>query len=298
MQHPIPAPRRQHNVLDFFLLDVFSSEPFGGNPLSVFPAASGVSPGLMQKLANEANLSETAFICGEVRPGVYTLRIFTPRSELPFAGHPVIGAAKVMELLGRAKDHVDFESPAGLVRVKLQGDKAVLTPPRTPASVTSDLSAAAAAQVLGLERDKVTAVSGYDAGIPVNLVELRSPHDVASIRFSTSAWSALLECSSNRDVYAFAVCADSLNVRVVARMFAPADGIMEDAATGSAAAALGGYLRSHGTSGRVAIAQGFEMGRPSHISLEIFHDRVEVGGSVRHMGRGEFDMSLIGETSI
>ena len=273
----------------YILVNVFSCRPFGGNPLAVFPDAAELPAELMQKLARELNLSETAFITGETGAGSHRLRIFTPRRELPFAGHPVIGAAKVLQLLGRVGEELLLELPAGLVAVHFDGDRAILTPPRPAAAVATGLTPRLAAEMLHLDPGSVKAVAGYDAGIPYNLVELRSADGVSAIRFDLAKWDEHLAGSPNTDVYAFAIEPDRTPVLVKARMFAPGDGIIEDPATGSAAAALGGYLRAGGMLGRVEVSQGAEIGRLSELGIDVRSDRIEVAGSAVYVGRGVFD---------
>lgn len=282
-------------TLAFLLLDVFTDQAFGGNPLAVFPNAKGLSGALMQKLANELNLSETAFICGELENGCHELRIFTPRTELPFAGHPTLGAATALQLSGCIENAVRFRLAAGAVNVNLIDDQWVLTVPRDPETIATDLDAASAAEILGVGAHDILEVSGCDAGLPFNFVQLRTGNDVASVIFSHAAWKDHLSESHVKDVYVFAVTNDVGRIDVSARMFAPADGIAEDPATGSAAAALGGYLRARGVLGKVLVSQGEALSRASRLTVLVTPQEIQVAGSARLMGRGAFELSLLAQ---
>jgi trans-2,3-dihydro-3-hydroxyanthranilate isomerase len=270
----------------FITADVFTDQPFGGNPLAVLPDARGLDDVMMQTIAREFNLSETVFVLPPERPAhTRRLRIFTPRNEVPFAGHPTIGTALVLAELGElplrgAATRIVFEENAGPVPVTItvaagRPRIAELTAPQAPevqascapAMVASALSMAPSDLVTGRGLPRVVS-----CGLPFLLVQLADRAALARARLNRSVWMRQLEGSPAAAVFLFCDdpdAVDSLGFR--ARMFAPGDGIEEDPATGSAAAALGGWLGTSARDGTMAcvIAQGVEMGRPSRLEVEV-----------------------------
>lgn len=267
----------------FHTLDVFTDRAFGGNPLAVVSDAAGLSPQAMQAIAREFNLSETVFILPPEAPeNTRRVRIFTPASELPFAGHPTIGAAWWLALQGEVpvqepETEIRLEEGVGVVRVRVrvEGGRPVmahLTPARLPergppAPSVDDLSI-----ILGLSQglireDELTA-EGWSCGLPFLYVPLVDLQALGDVRIDRGMWERVLASAWAPHLYV--LVHDGEGVR--ARMFSPDMGIMEDPATGSAAAALAGYLaardpRRDGTL-RWTVEQGVEMGRPSRIFVE------------------------------
>ena len=264
-------------AIDYLVLDVFTIRPLAGNPLAVVPDAAGLEGPLMQQIARELNLSETAFVTAGSAPDRLRLRMFTPTRELPFAGHPTIGTALGLAALGRIGSTVIFEEDVGPVPVTLAGGRATLESPRLPAPVEA-AGAADAAAVLGLPRSRVMEVAGWSAGVPFACVRVGAAADLAAVRFDHAAWRRAMADGPAPSVYAYAVI-DAQTVR--ARMFAPAMGVAEDPATGAAATALAGALGP----GRFVLHQGVEMGRPSVIHLEV-GDTVRVGGDAVQVAEG------------
>jgi trans-2,3-dihydro-3-hydroxyanthranilate isomerase len=260
---------------DFVTLDVFTAQRFGGNPLAVLPDAAGLSGAEMQAIAGEFNLSETAFVLPPSDPShTAHVRIFTPRSELPFAGHPNVGTGWVLTSRGLDRDGVLlFEEAAGLVRVEVErAGEAVasvrVAAPR-PLTVGDGPTAAVVATCAGLEaRDLATTHPPLLAGTgntfliaPVTAEALgRAAPDTAAFQ---AAAAADPHFADRRSLYLYA--RDGAQVR--ARMFGPLDGIPEDPATGSAATALAALLLhlDGGESLDLAISQGDEMNRPSRL---------------------------------
>ena len=294
--------------LKYHLLDVFTDVPFGGNQLAVFPGADGLDAGDMQRIAGELALSETAFVLPSRRAdAAWRLRIFTPRIELPFAGHPSIGAARLLADLGmveRAADGAQFalDEEAGLVPVRVRygtGTEpfAELTAAQTPVRGPVPPAVPLLADMLGLEgQDIVTSGAGpaaWSAGVPFLFVPLRSTAALARARIDLDRWRTHLAEWWAVHLYLFARAHPPGELR--ARMFAPAMGIAEDPATGAAAAALAGLLADAAPAGdetlRWTIRQGVEMGRPSLLSVTA--DRaggrlteVRVGGASVRVGDG------------
>ena len=275
--------------MDFLQVDVFADGPFRGNPLAVFPDASDLDTRQMQTIAAEMNLSETAFVTA-CDVDSYSVRIFTPREELPFAGHPTLGTAWTLNHLGRlAVERVVQRSGAGDTEVTLSGDvvwfrrsgRATEDLRKTDPQIEQRIAAAIGLQPrdLGLEpREMGRSVNSLqpavaEAGIKHLIVPVR---DVAALGRCRPVARLLDDLSEAHGAYCFtAVAAGALR----ARGFFPALGIEEDPATGSAAACLGVYLTDRVGPIELEVQQGVEMGRPSRMQVKTEANSVEIGGT-------------------
>jgi trans-2,3-dihydro-3-hydroxyanthranilate isomerase len=299
----------------YVLADVFTDRIFGGNPLAVFPDARGIGEADMQLVAREFNLSETVFVLPPAKPHhAKHLRIFTPAMELPFAGHPTVGAALVLAesgALGAITGHLEIvlEETVGPIAVRIviepgQPPTATLTSARLPQRQPTVPDRAALARLLNLAPAQLTmdgiAPAGYSAGLPFTFVPVANRAALAAARIDHAVWRELLAGGDAPHVYVFTMADWQAGREVNARMFAPALGIVEDPATGAAAAALAGFLADlqHPPEGerRWQIRQGEEMGRPSRIELAAdMHagrlSAVRVGGNAVIIGRGELMLS-------
>jgi trans-2,3-dihydro-3-hydroxyanthranilate isomerase len=255
----------------FSLVDVFSDRPFGGNQLAVFPDAAGIGDDTMQQLAREFNFSETTFVLPPRDPScTCRVRIFTPRRELPFAGHPTLGTAAVLASLregGTGPERFVFEEGIGPVTVAVDG-QTIRMRLRLPRYEVSDEEppAAAIAKALTLPGDAIAESWYAGIGLRFCFVRLTGRELVDRAVLDRAAWAAGLAGSWSPDLYVFAGdLSDGAHLH--ARFFAPAAGVDEDPATGSACAALVASLarRSPGQDGtyRLAISQGVALGRPS-----------------------------------
>jgi trans-2,3-dihydro-3-hydroxyanthranilate isomerase len=269
----------------YSILDVFTEQPFAGNPLAVVLNADALDTARMQAIAREFNLSETVFLQSpRVDNGLVHARIFTPAKELPFAGHPTVGAACLLSLIGSAPqgEDVSFVIEEGVgpvpVRVRRAPDRAAyaeLTAAQLPEFAAEAADPVAIAQILGLDAADLgnnnEGVRAVSCGVPFMLVPVRSPEVLAGVDLDLVAWRQTLAGSWAQELYVYT---RGYEGELRARMFAPAMGIAEDPATGAAAAALAGALASDSpvVEGRLhwVIHQGVEMGRPSqlHISAE------------------------------
>jgi trans-2,3-dihydro-3-hydroxyanthranilate isomerase len=285
----------------YYTCDVFTDRLFGGNPLAVLPDARGLDDRTMQSIAREFNFSETTFVTPAADPRhTARVRIFTPGGELPFAGHPTVGTAFVLASTGAAPDarEVVFEEGVGPVRVRIDRsgdriDRCTLTAAQAPHRTATIGQRLRLAAMLGLHPGDVAAAAEvWSCGVPFTVVPLASVDALARARLDRDRWTRLLGEHEGRKVYPVARVDDS-TWRV--RMFAPSLGVAEDPATGSAAAALAGWLaaRSTVTDGtlRWRILQGEEIGRPSEIALEadLVGGRpgaVRVGGRCVMVGEG------------
>ena len=276
----------------YVLCDVFTDTPLTGNQLAVFTDARDLTVEEMQELARETKLSETVFVLPPTDPTAdVRIRIFTPAVELPFAGHPTLGAAFV---LGGplSKIVVRLETGAGVVPVELErdGPRIVFGRMEQPIptwSAVPDPSAIFAA--LGVS-GSLLPVERYDLGPGHVYVELDSPQAVAALQPDIGALARATQDGVNtfaRD-----------GARWKTRMFAPNHGVDEDPATGSAAGPLAVHLARHGRIAfgeQIEIVQGVEIDRPSKLYAEAHGtrdeiERVVVGGAAVTVARGEFSL--------
>ncbi|EAR07299.1 PhzF family phenazine biosynthesis protein [Reinekea blandensis] len=265
----------------FIVADVFTDKRFGGNPLAVVLDADRLTTAQMQQIAREFNFSETTFVCAPQQGGDYQIRIFTPSSEVPFAGHPNIGTACVLA------EHLDvvsgycfqFEERAGRVPVTVRRTgklwQAELVAPEPlqfgqvhdPALIAEVLSLSVDDLALQTHSPQITSV-----GLPFVMVELKTHDALQRARVNTQALDRLLAIEPNPFLHLYVKTADD-EVDVRTRMFAPTDGVPEDPATGSANCALAAMLAQYDAADegeyQLQIAQGDEMGRPSRLFTTI-----------------------------
>ena len=273
--------------LRYVVADVFTDTPLAGNQLAVFTDGRDVDDETMQKLARELNLSETVFVLPAEAGGHARIRIFTPVAELPFAGHPVLGSAFVLGAPLQLTE-VLLETGSGVVPVMLEREGARITFGwmRQPVPEWE----------LYAEAEELELVLGVRSRLPVELyhlgpghafLELGSEDEVAALRPNFSALERFPACVN---------CFAGADKRWKTRMFAPASGVAEDPATGSAAGPLAMHLARHGRidfGDEIEISQGVEVGRPSKLYARAEGspeqiERVEVGGSAVIVARGEF----------
>ena len=280
-------------LLNYRIVNVFTvgDDPFSGNPLCVFEDATGLSDEHMQDLARQLNLSETTFITSALTEVTANVRIFTPSYEMPFAGHPTLGTAYVARELSSAQDEILLRMPAGDIPVRVAGDVWTLraNPPTTSPVMVSgqDLSA-----MIGLSADCLAAEPLWvDTGTVQLIVPLRSAQDVRAAsadpgllaRFATTPAGESL-------VYLWAPTGPAT---IEARLFfSQNSAVIEDPATGSACANLGGWFVANGQRGlRRRIRQGSAVGRPSVLDLAVEADgTILVSGTLREVGRGTFEI--------
>lgn len=298
----------------YAIYDVFTEKRLAGNPLAVVFEAEGLAEEAMQAIAQEFNLSETVFI---LRPGNVAhsarLRIFTPAHELPFAGHPTVGAAVAIAeaAYGEANSALELmqvlEESVGPVRaaVRLKPGAATFAEfdlPRKPIRLHAQLDRQEIADALALKTTQVGfenhVPSFWSAGVPFVMIPLRDVGAAASVEFDPQRWEHLAPLAEGRLAAAYLYCRGGINhtARFHARMFAPGMGLVEDPATGSAAAALSGAINFFDglVDGHhpMLIEQGVEMGRPSfiHLHLDIAEGKIasaRIGGHAIKVAEGE-----------
>lgn len=293
--------------LHYYLVDVFTDQVFGGNPLAVFPEGQQVPGHLMQQIARELNLSETTFVLPPAQAGNdIKLRIFTPGRELPMAGHPTLGTAHVLLQQGFLQPrgrHLIFEEGVGDIRVEVEHPGPApglitMGQPLPDFGVTVD-EAPLLADLLSLrpaDIDTRAPAQVVSCGVPFLLVPLRSLDAVRRARLRTDVLEDKFTHPHMESVFLFSDQTETAAGTVHGRMFAPAFGIPEDPATGSACGPLGCYLVKYGLVPaqpltRIICEQGFEMGRPSILHITIGQAQgqiqsVQVGGRSVLVGEG------------
>jgi trans-2,3-dihydro-3-hydroxyanthranilate isomerase len=255
-------------VLDYWVVDVFADSAFAGNPLAVVLDADALSTTQMQALASEFNLSETTFPVHTTTQGAdYLLRIFTPTAELPFAGHPSVGTAWLMQSLGRVEPgRVVQECGAGLLPLEVGADGAALTGGEPVVGEPVDPAPLLAA--VGLDARDFAGAEPRWAGTGINWAFLHVTDD-AVVRARPDL-ARLTELSTGGDNHTGVAVVSWTDGRAHARVFAGGFGVPEDPATGSAALGMGVWLVAAGLvaadgDSSYEIAQGLEMGRPSRL---------------------------------
>ncbi|HZG77651.1 MAG TPA: PhzF family phenazine biosynthesis protein [Paenibacillus sp.] len=294
-------------TIAYYVVDVFAESKYAGNPLAVFLDADELSPQEMQRIAKEINYSETTFVARGPEPdGAYRVRIFTPEAEIPFAGHPTLGTAYVLQRVKRptADPRMTLRLGVGPIDVTLEYEDGGAEPktlwmrqpqpeagPEAPKRTIAD--------VLGLDvgdLDEQLPIQEVSTGLPSLIVPVRSLQALKRAKPSREKLLRFAEEGGAKVVLAFAREALEPGNDLHVRVFAEALGIPEDPATGSANGALAGYLLLHRVYGdRFALAaeQGYAVGRPSRLSLrgERADDgahAVVVGGRCFLVARGEW----------
>jgi trans-2,3-dihydro-3-hydroxyanthranilate isomerase len=298
----------------FYTLDVFTDKIFGGNPLAVFPDAAKIPESALQSIALELNLSETVFVYPPAdAKHTRRVRIFTPVCEMPFAGHPTVGCAFALAALGEiplaGEARIVLEELVGPVPVLVRGQFkkptfAQLSVAKLPETGPPPPGRTHLAEMLSLDPSDIlggmTAPQGSSCGFPFLIVPLRDLDAVRRARVRMEQWDSALKSYWAPDVMVFARDAEREGV-LRARVFVPSQGIAEDPATGSAVAALGGYLGMRELAATAnftyVVEQGFEIKRPSVLELEV--DKVDgevtavrVGGSAVMVSEGMMEVPL------
>lgn len=296
------------SLYEFSTYDVFTEQPFGGNPLGIFPDAAHLPTEVMQRVAREMNLSETVFLGPPEGGGTARVRIFTPGVEVPFAGHPTVGAAIFLA------NRLDLAPQDGTITLVLEENVgpvpvdvrfrygvpvfARFTTAVLPEHRTLEIPRAELAAMVGLspaDLDPDLPPEAVSCGLWYTIIGVESIDAVRRARLDAALWGRLLSETPYHHVYVLCRGGEGEGVDVRVRMFAPGSGVPEDPATGSAAAALAGYLANldgpREGSLTWKIEQGLEMDRPS--ILFAYADRsggettaVRVGGSAVPMSHG------------
>lgn len=283
----------------FFITDVFTRQRYGGNQLATFVDCESLSDHDMQRIAKEINFSETTFITSRLpRDGGFDVRIFTPKAEIDFAGHPTLGTAHVIrnKLHLTAADEITLNLRAGKIPVTFAEDSVIWMKQMTP-SFGKQFDSGTLAHVLGIttvDIDPRFPIEEVSTGFPHLIVPLKSLDALTCTRVNKDSYSNLVADAWAKNILIFSREAyepgQSLSVRVFADYF----GVPEDAATGSGNGCLAAYLVRHRLFGSpnldVLAGQGYAMGRPSTLALRANENEegieVFVGGSVVDVAQG------------
>lgn len=291
--------------LDYLLMDVFTQNRFAGNQLAVVPNAERLLDGQMQAIASEFNLSETIFLLKpDSELNSARARIFTPVVEMPFAGHPTLGAAVALGLRSKASV-IRLEEDVGLVTALFEktgpaSGRARFTLPQLPERAGVIGSVDNIAQALGIDQSEIGfdgfGPATFSAGNVFHLVPVRDKSVLARISLNEGVWRAAFP-GGRHSVYVFTKVLDEPGLHFAARKLTP--GYNEDPGTGSAVAALIGLLAeaagNSSTQTEYVVRQGYEIGRPCEISLQFRGDGTKlvhctIGGHAVIVGGGHLDL--------
>jgi trans-2,3-dihydro-3-hydroxyanthranilate isomerase len=292
--------------LNFYIVDVFTEEKYSGNQLAVFTNAAQLSSEQMQRIAKEINYSETTFITSLIeKAGGYDVRIFTPAQELPFAGHPTLGTAYVLQhqVIKQPTPSVILNLQVGQIPVTLNyssdSSPECLWMQQKPPTFHQVLGADIIALVLGLPPENIDSrfpIQEVSTGVPFIIVPLKTLASLKRIKINKDKYWELISTTDAKCILAF--CPQTYNPanHLCVRVFADYLGIAEDPATGSANGCLAGYLAEYNYGGKKSInlrvEQGYEIGRPSLLLLQAEKKdtgiEVNVGGKVILVAKGEF----------
>jgi trans-2,3-dihydro-3-hydroxyanthranilate isomerase len=294
------------NTIKFQLLDVFTSEAFGGNPLAIFDDADHLTAEQMQKIAKELNLSESVFLNKSSNEADVKMRIFTPGMELPTAGHPTIGTyyylLKQKRIDPKKQNELLLEQNIGNLKVhyELNGSDVsqILMEQPLPKFEQTFKDKKLVASLLSIEEDEIQ--EDYpcrivNCGNPFLIVPIKTLDSVRKLKLNNELFSEILDEIFITGIMAFTMETENPAHLTHSRMFAPHIGVAEDPATGSAHGPLASYIHNYNLTDLSDLSigeQGYEMGRPSQIKMQIVQEdgkisKVLVGGLCVHMGNGE-----------
>ncbi|MUL36738.1 PhzF family phenazine biosynthesis protein [Gloeocapsopsis dulcis] len=291
--------------MKFYIVDVFTQEKYAGNQLAVVIETGLLSTQQMQKIAKEMNYSETTFITStNVREGGYDVRIFTPEQELPFAGHPTLGTAYILqkEIIKNTVNKIVLNLQVGQIPVTLyylNESVEELWMQQKPPSFHQTFAADVLAQVLSLdliEIDSKYPIQEVSTGIPFIIVPLKTHASLQRIKINRDKYFELVRNTQAKAILVFCPETNKSENDLAVRVFADAVGVPEDPATGSANGCLAGYLVKYSYFGTdsidLRVEQGYEIGRPSLLLLKAQQTDTEievfVGGNVVMVASGEF----------
>jgi trans-2,3-dihydro-3-hydroxyanthranilate isomerase len=280
---------------DFLIVDVFALGKYTGNQLAVFPDAAGLKTDQMQAIAREINFSESTFVTGQASDGAYTVRIFTPAVELPFAGHPTLGTAWVLRYLHQLPA-VTLSYQAGLVPVSYDEHNIPWMTQRSP-EFLGEVDPNLLMPLLGLNTadwDEQYPIEQVSTGLPFIILPLKTLAAVQRAQVQVTEFLQLVHNWPGKCVLLF--CPETLDSSndFHVRVFTHALGIPEDPATGSANGCLAAYLVRHGYQGQTqvncCVEQGYEIDRPSLLYLRADSQSTKVGGSVELIAQGKWSV--------
>jgi trans-2,3-dihydro-3-hydroxyanthranilate isomerase len=293
--------------IGFFIVDVFAPHRYSGNQLAVFTNAAHLKTDQMQQIAREINFSESSFILTdpEQAKSSHLVRIFTPAAELPFAGHPTLGTAYILQsqILKQPIASVILDLPVGPIDVRIdyednQVDRLWMR--HNFPTFGPEFSPATIAPMLGLapgDIDDRFPIQTVSTGLPFIMVPLQNLRALEKIKLDRDRYDVLVADTDAKGIFVFCRETRSPQHQFSARMFAPAWGIPEDPATGSGNGCLAAYLIEHHVIEHplsIAVEQGYDMGRPSLIYLDAMPSPagtvIQVGGRVVTIAQGTWQI--------
>ncbi|WP_050180555.1 PhzF family phenazine biosynthesis protein [Domibacillus robiginosus] len=290
------------NKINYSIVDVFSQGKYTGNQLAVFKNAGNISDHEMQQIAREVNYSETTFILSNVKQDEgYDVRIFTPNEEVPFAGHPTLGTAHVIqnELLENPLDKLLLNFKAGQIPVEFDNQNEVIWMKQNEPTFGQVLEANKISEILNINKEYIDnqfPIQEVSTGLPVIIVPLKSLEAAQKVRINKEKYFELIEYTDAKAIMVFCPEAYSSENDINVRDFADYYGIPEDAATGSANGCLASYLVKYRffekSEINIRAEQGYEIKRPSLLFLKASDENgrisVYVGGKVEKIAQGEW----------
>jgi trans-2,3-dihydro-3-hydroxyanthranilate isomerase len=287
--------------LPFYIVDVFAEKKFAGNQLAVFRGAGDLSSDEMQKIAREINFSETTFVLSdEQNNGGFDVRIFTPKEEVPFAGHPTIGTAHIIHdeiLVGNAKNLV-LNLKVGQIPVTFSQD-GYCWMKQIPPIFGQQHNPEILANILGLDVSEIDGrfpVEEVSTGLPFFIVPLKNIATLKKAKINKEKYFDLINNTAAKGILVFCPETHEPQNDISVRVFVDYYGVPEDPATGSGNGCLAGYLVKHSYHGQESIhirsEQGYEIGRPSLLLLKAEQRdekiNISVGGKSILVAQGEF----------
>ena len=288
--------------INYSIVDVFSQGKYTGNPLAVFKNVGNITESEMQQIAQEINYSETTFILSDSKnEGSFDVRIFTPNEEVPFAGHPTLGTAFIIqnEILEEPLDNLILNFKGGQIPVSFNNQEEIFWMKQNEPTFGQILDANKVSDVLNIDREHIDnrfPIQEVSTGLPVIIVPLKSLEAVKKVRINKEKYFELIEHTDAKAIMVFSPEAYHSENDLNVRDFADYYGIPEDAATGSANGCLASYLVKYKYFNKseinIRVEQGYEMERPSLLFLKASDDngkiKVNVGGKVVKMAQGEW----------
>jgi trans-2,3-dihydro-3-hydroxyanthranilate isomerase len=291
----------------FYIVDVFAVDQYTGNQLAVFTNAEQLSDHKMQEIAKEINFSETTFIdASPETENCYNVRIFTPKQELPFAGHPTLGTAYIIResVISQQEkinlNQITLNLKAGKIPVKWentpQGEEVLWMQQNQP-QFGQTISPETMASVLNISPEAIHPnfpIQEVSTGVYFLIVPVASLETLKNIKVNLDAYYQLINSLQAKSILVFSPETYGSENDVCVRVFADYLGIPEDPATGSANGCLAGYLvennvfPSGGETLQVRVEQGYEINRPSLLLLKADQNKIEVGGQVKTIAHGHF----------
>jgi trans-2,3-dihydro-3-hydroxyanthranilate isomerase len=290
--------------LDFHIVDVFAEKKYAGNQLAVVRNAGGLSTSTMQQIAREMHFSETTFVISdEPRKAAYDVRIFTPATELPFAGHPVLGTAQVIrdEIIRKRINGLKLNLKIGQISVRFEdkpGRMNMVWMRQNEPDFGEVLDRASVSKVLNLEEQDIDSrfpIQDVTTGLATLIVPLKSMAALNRARVSTALYFELIEKIRAKAILVFSPETHEKDNDLSVRVFTDFAGVPEDPATGSSNGCLAGYLANYQYFGKnqleVSVEQGYNIKRPSKLYLKAATRKnrieVDVGGKVVPIAKGK-----------